>query len=40
MLILALEAFKSYGLLTDGSTDIWTSRAAFAAENKDNTSLL
>ena len=36
MLILTLEASKSYGLqtdgLTDGLTDIWTSRAAFAAE--------
>ena len=41
MLILTLEASKSYGLQTDGRTDgrtdgltdIWTSRAAFAAEN-------
>ena len=40
MLILTLEASKSYGLLTDGrtdrqtdrQTDICISRAAFAAE--------
>ena len=39
MLILTLEASKSQGLqtdrLTDGQTDIWTSRAAFAAENQE-----
>ena len=33
MLILALEAFKSYGLRTDRQTDICISRAAFEAEN-------
>ena len=31
--LLGVLSYKSYGLWTDGQMDIWTSRAAVAAEN-------